>query len=140
MAEPKTKPTDDDVNKFLDAVTDQQRREDSKRLLEIMSQITGVEPVMWGASIVGFGTQHYKSAATGREGDWMAIGFSPRKQALTVYGLIYYGKNKEMAAKLGPHKESKGCLYIKKLEDIDLKVLKRMIKKSFAENTTQNHP
>lgn len=134
MAELKTKPTGDNVNKFLGSVTDEQRRKDSQQLLELMRQITGVEPVMWGASIVGFGTQHYKSAATGREGDWMAIGFSPRKQALTIYGLIYYDKNREMAAKLGPHTAGKGCLYIKKLEDINLDVLKQMIKKSFAEN------
>jgi hypothetical protein len=134
MAEPKTKPTDQDVNKFLDSVSDKQRREDSRQLLALMQKITGVKPVMWGTSIVGFGTQHYKSAATGREGDWMAIGFSPRKQALTVYGLIYYDKNRATAQKLGPHKAGKGCLYIKKLSDIDLAVLKQMIKKSFAEN------
>lgn len=133
MAELKTKPTDDDVNKFLDSVADKQRREDSKRLLEIMREITGVEPIMWGSSIVGFGTQHYKYAS-GREGDWMAIGFSPRKQALTLYGLIYYDKDRAVAAKLGPHKEGKGCLYINKIADVDLNILKQMIKKSFAEN------
>lgn len=134
MADIKTKPTEDDVKKFLESVEDPQRREDGLKMLALMEKLTGVKPVMWGSSIVGFGTQHYKSAATGREGDWMAIGFSPRKQALTLYGLVYYEKNRAVAEKLGPHKLGKGCLYLKRLDDVDQKVLSDMIKKSFAEN------
>jgi hypothetical protein len=116
----KTKVNDASVTDFLNSVTDEQKRKDSLEILKIMKQITKEEPKMWGASIVGFGSYHYKGAS-GREGDWMLTGFSPRKQNLTLYLMHGFDEQKDLLKKLGKHKTSMGCLYIKKLDDVDKK-------------------
>ncbi|MEO6333757.1 MAG: DUF1801 domain-containing protein [Pyrinomonadaceae bacterium] len=126
-AELKTKVNDASVEKFLDSVDDEQRRADAYKIVELMNRITGEEPKMWGAAIVGFGNRVYTSPATGREVDWMKIGFSPRKAALTLYVLNDSAKQTELLDKLGRHKTGKGCLYIKRLSDVDEKVLQEII-------------
>ena len=122
----KTTATTSNVFDFVASVDDEQKRADSVTLIEMMRDVTGHEPVMWGPSIIGFDTYHYKSEA-GREGDMCAIGFSPRKAALTIY--IYEGFNEhgDLLAKLGKHTTSMGCLYIKKLSDIDTDVLRELV-------------
>ena len=132
MAEPKTKPNDASVEKFLNSVEDEQKKKDSFRVLDIMEEITGAPARMWGPSIVGFGTYHYKYPS-GTEGDWMLTGFSPRKQNLTLYLMSGFGIVKDDLLILGKHKIGKSCLYIKKLSDINEVVLRDMIKKSIAE-------
>lgn len=129
-AELKTKKNDGDVNQFLDSVQDPVRREDAKKVCQLMSKITKEKPVMWGPSIVGFGTYEYKYA-TGREGTWMRIGFSPRKQNLTLYIMDGFSNYQKLLNKLGKHSTGKSCLYIKSLQDIDLKILSQMIEESF---------
>lgn len=125
----KTKETKASVEKFLRGVQDEQQRTDSFKILEMMRRITGEEPKMWGTSIVGFGNMTYKSPATGREVDWMKIGFSPRKANLSLYVLNYNSdKRASLLDKLGKHKTGKGCLYIKRLADVDEKVLEKLIK------------
>ena len=126
MSELKTKVNTASVEKFLNAVPDEQARKDSYEILKIMKQVTKEEPKMWGASIVGFGSYHYKGAS-GREGDWMLTGFSPRKQNLTLYLMHGFDVHKDLLKKLGKYKTSMGCLYIKKLEDVDKKVLKELV-------------
>ena len=129
MSEPKTKPTEESVEEFLDAVDHPQKKADSFELLKIMKEVTQEEPIMWGTSIIGFGSYHYRYAS-GREGDWPIVGFSPRKRSLTVYltpGLDEIG---DLLGKLGKHRVGKGCLYINKLSDVDTDVLKEIIKKS----------
>jgi len=128
-AEPKTKLTDANVKKFLNSVEDPQRRTDSLKVCELMQAITKQEPKMWGTAIVGFGTYHYVYAS-GREGDWMQVGFSPRKNALTLYIMSGFSAYEDLMKDLGKYKTGKSCLYIKKLEDIDLKVLKKLIRES----------
>src|ERR1700678_3451336 len=130
MAENKTKPTTSSVPAFLDACTDQARRTDAKALAKLMQKVTGSEPAMWGPSIIGFGSYHYKYES-GREGDMPIVGFSPRKAATVIYGLGL-GDSGELLAKLGKHTTGKGCLYIKKLADVDQKVLEAMVVKSVA--------
>jgi hypothetical protein len=129
MTAPKTKPTGKGVEEFLAGVENDRRREDSIRMLEIMREITGEEPVMWGPSIVGFGRYHYRYAS-GREGDWMLTGFSPRKSALTVYIMAGFDQYGDLMAKLGKFKTGKSCLYINKLDDVDLPTLKKLIRES----------
>lgn len=129
MAELKTKLNDASVQAFLNSVKDAQKRDDSFTILKIMQEISGAEPRMWGNSIVGFGSYHYKYES-GREGDWFLTGFSPRKQALTLYIMAGFGNFKNDLNNLGKHKTGKGCLYVKKLSDIDLEILKQMIKDS----------
>ncbi len=131
MAELKTKQNEGDVNSFLDSVEPEWKRDDSREILAMMKKITGEEPKMWGASIVGFGSYHYKYKS-GREGDWFLTGFSPRKQSMTVYMMGGYAETSELLQKLGKHKTSVGCLYFKKLAELDLKVLEELIKKSIA--------
>lgn len=126
MAELKTKRNQASVQKYLKSVENEQRRKDCFELLEMMEEITGEKPEMWGSSIVGFGSYHYKYA-TGREGDWFLAGFAPRKQDLTIYMMAGFSRYEEMLAKLGKHKHGKACLYVKNLDDVDRKVLKRMI-------------
>jgi hypothetical protein len=126
MAELKTKPNDADVQAFLASVPDEQKRNDSFALLEMFRTITGEEPRMWGSSIVGFGDYHY-AYASGREGDWFVTGFSPRKQNLTLYCMGSYEPHGELLARLGKHKLGKGCLYINRLRDVDLGVLRELI-------------
>src|SRR6185503_17685931 len=125
----KTKVNDASVTKFLNSVTDEQKRNDAFEILKLMQQVTKEEPKMWGASIVGFGSYHYKGAS-GREGDWMLTGFSPRKQNLTLYLMHGFDVHKDLLKKLGKHTTSMGCLYIKKLDDVDKKVLKELVAES----------
>jgi len=133
MAEMKTKLNDGDVIAFLNSVENEQRKKDSFIVLEMMKELTGKEPKMWGDSIVGFDSYHYVYAS-GREGDWMKIGFSPRKQALTLYLKAGYEERiPELLERLGKHKTGKGCLYIKKMEDVETDVLREMIVESLAE-------
>src|SRR5210317_1474295 len=123
MAEPKTKKNDASVENFLNSVANQTRREDSLSLLGLMRDVTGEEAKMWGSSIVGFGSYHYVYQS-GREGDWMLTGFSPRKQNLAIYIMPGFSAYDSLLDKLGKHKTGKSCLYINKLADVDLKVLK----------------
>lgn len=127
LAEIKTKPTAESVEGFINTVTDEQKRKDSFALLEMMKKATGEEPKMWGSSLIGFGNKRYKSPATGREVDWLIIGFSPRKANLSLYLSMDIKKHTAALKKLGKHKTGVGCLYINKLEDIDMKVLKGII-------------
>ena len=129
MSAPKTLPNNKNVEEYIDAVENAQKREDSRVLLKMMQEITGEKPVMWGESIIGFGNYHYKYAS-GREGDWMISAFSPRKQNLTIYIMGGFENQEELLAKVGKAKNSVGCLYVKKLADIDLNVLKEMIELS----------
>ena len=129
MAELKTKKNESSVTKFLDGVKDEKKRQDSYTILKLMKQITKAEPKMWGTSIIGFGSYHYKYAS-GREGDWFVTGFSPRKQNLTLYIMSGISKYPDLLKKLGKFKTGKGCLYINKIEDIDIKTLKELIKQS----------
>jgi hypothetical protein len=129
MAELKTKPTTASVSKFLRAIPDDATRNDCQKLVKIMKEATGSEPRMWGPSIVGFGEYHF-AYASGREGDWFLTGFSPRKQNLTLYILSGFEGHKDLLSRLGKHKTSKSCLYIRSLEDLDLVVLKRLIRAS----------
>ena len=129
MAELKTKPNKVSVEKFLNSVKDEKKREDSFKVLELMKKITKEKPIMWGPSIVGFGKYHYKYAS-GREGDWFLTGFSPRKQNLTLYIMSGFKRYDELMKKLGKHKTGSSCLYINKLEELDIKVLKELITES----------
>lgn len=127
MAELKTAPTKASVAKFVAAVEDETKRADCKTLLELMRRVTGAKPVMWGPSIVGFGSYRYRYAS-GREGDWMLCGFSPRKKDLTVYVMGGLKAQAKRLAKLGKHKASGGsCLYLKRLADVDLAVLEEIL-------------
>lgn len=134
MSEPKTKPTNVQVDEFLASVDNEQRREDAREVTNIMQEITGEPPVMWGSSIIGFGTYHYKYAS-GREGDWMRIGLSPRKANLTVYLMDGFDNYDKLLNKLGPHSTGKSCLYIKRLDEVDKDALKQLIKESYSKGT-----
>ncbi len=128
-AELKTKKTNASVKEFLDAIPDEANRKDCRVVAKMMKEITGAQPRMWGTSIVGFGTYHYKGAS-GREGDWPVTGFSPRKQALTLYIMAGFGGRNGLMEKLGKYKTGKACLYIKRLSDVDLDVLGKLIQLS----------
>jgi hypothetical protein len=136
MAKTKTAKIDKDPLDFINALKDETKRDDSMELVKLMSEITGEEPYMYGSSIVGFGNYHYKYAS-GHEGDAPLAGFSPRKDALTIYMASEFNGRDEMLAKLGKHKNSKGCIYVKKLEDIDRKVLKKIITASMKHTQKQ---
>ena len=129
MAEVKTKATRASVDKFLKSIEDERVRDDCYKIIDIMEKVTRAKPKMWGESIVGFGSYHYKYAS-GREGDWMLTGFSPRKQNLTIYIMSGFEEYGDLLKTLGKHSTSKSCLYIKKLEDVDAKVLKKLITES----------
>ena len=129
MAENKTKPNNLSVEAFLDKIEDPVKKADSKTLATLMEELTGAKPKMWGESIVGFGDYRYKYAS-GREGDWFLAGFSPRKQNLTIYIMGYLEFYTDILENLGKHKHGKGCLYIKRLEDIDKEVLRILIRTS----------
>jgi len=131
MAESKTRPTELSATAFIDALPDETRRADAKRLIKLIESATGEKPKMWGPSIIGFGSHHYKYES-GREGDMPLAGFSPRKGATVLYGLMGSGESEALLAKLGTHTTGKGCLYIKKLADVDQKVLETMVVKSVA--------
>lgn len=132
MAELKTKQNRASVSAFLKSVENDQRRKDSQELLAMMKAVTGKSPKMWGDSIVGFGTYHYRYK-TGREGDWMVTGFSPRKQNLTVYIMPGFSKYQALLKKLGKYKTSVSCLYLNKLDDVDRKVLEQLVARAYQD-------
>jgi hypothetical protein len=129
MAENKTKPTKLSVTAFIASLTDETKRADAKALVKLMQSATGEKPKMWGPSIIGFGSYHFKYES-GREGDMPLAGFSPRKAATVLYGVT--GSSEALLAKLGKHTTGKGCLYIKKLADVDPKVIEALVVKSVA--------
>lgn len=137
MAELKTQPNGGDVHAYLNQVPDERKRADSFTLLALMEEVTGEPPVMWGDSIVGFGQYHYKYAS-GREGDWFLTGFAPRKQALTVYIMAGFDEYDSLMAKLGKHSTGSSCLYIKRLEQVDLDVLRELVTRSVAHMRAAN--
>jgi hypothetical protein len=126
----KTKLNDANVEKFLGSITDEKKREDSLTILGLLKKVTKEEPKMWGSAIIGFGTYRYKYSS-GQEGDWMCAGFSPRKQNISIYlmgGIERFGA---LMKKLGKYKAGKACLYINKIEDVDMKVLRELMKESY---------
>jgi hypothetical protein len=129
VAELKTKPTDRSVAAFLEGLADESRRKDCREILRIMKRVTGKQPRMWGPSIVGFGSHHYRYES-GREGDWFLTGFSPRKRDLTLYVMAGFKRHDALMAKLGKYKTGKACLYLGKLEDVDTKVLEELVSAS----------
>jgi hypothetical protein len=129
MAEPKTQPTTASAEAFIDALADEQRRRDCRVLLKLMRSATGAPPVMWGGSIIGFGT-YRQTYANGKTGDWPVIGFSPRKNDLTVYLMPGFERLQPLLDKLGRHKTGKVCLYLKRLADVDPGVLTELIESS----------
>ena len=131
MAESKTTKSDRSVEAFIESLDDDRKREESHRLVTLMQEVTGHEPAMWGESIIGFGTYHYRYAS-GREGDWMLTGFSPRKRALSIYVMCGFSGHEAMMARLGRHKTGKSCLYVNKLDDIDLEVLEELLRASIT--------
>jgi hypothetical protein len=137
MAQLKTQPNDQSVTDFLNAVENETRRQDSFTILELMQQVTGDEPVMWGDSIIGFGTYQYKYPS-GRQGEWFLTGFSPRVQNLTLYIMSGFDEYDDLLGKLGKHSTGKSCLYVKRLENINLDVLKELIEKSVAHMKATN--
>lgn len=129
MAENKTRATIASVTEFINSIEDRQKRADARKVAAIMRRVTGKRAKMWGSSIVGYGTYHYKYES-GREGDFMITGFSPRKQALTVYIVAGFRRFDTLMGKLGKYKTGKSCLYIKRLSDVDEKVLEKLIDRS----------
>jgi hypothetical protein len=132
MAEMKTKQTNESVKDFLNKIADEERRADCLAVAKMMEDITGEKPKMWGPSIVGFGSYHYKYAS-GREGDWMVTGFSPRKKDLTLYIMMGFERHRDLMEKLGKHSTGKSCLYIKRLADVHVPTLKKLIKTSIKD-------
>lgn len=137
MADLKTKKNEQDVEAYLNSVEHDKRREDSFEVLELMKDVTGEEPKMWGSSIVGFGDYHYKYES-GREGDWFVTGFAPRKKALTLYIMAGFDGYEDLLSNLGKFKTGKSCLYINKIEDVDLDVLRELVAKS-AEHVAKSN-
>jgi hypothetical protein len=125
----KTKLSSQSPESFINSLTDPQRKADSLKLLKLMAEITGQKPELWGQSIIGYGRLNYKYAS-GKEDEWMKVAFSPRKANLTIYIMSGFDGFEELLTKLGPYKMGKSCLYIKKLDDIDIKILTKMIKES----------
>jgi hypothetical protein len=138
MAELKTKLNNASVDKFLNGIKDEQTRADCRQIAGMMKEATKAEPKMWGTSIVGFGSHHYKYAS-GREGDWFLTGFSPRKQNITLYIMSGFDEYNDLLNKLGRHSTGKSCLYIKKLEHVDRKVLKRLVTTSVKHMQKTDH-
>ena len=131
MAELKTKKNDADVATFLDGIENAKRRDDCRAVVELMADVTGERPAMWGDSIIGFGSYHYRYPS-GREGDWMATGVAPRKQSLTVYIMTGFQRHAATMQRLGRYTTGKSCLYSKRLEDVDVVVLRELVRDSFA--------
>ena len=129
MAELKTKATDESVEAFINRISDEERRQDCFAIAKMMEAITRQKPKMWGPSMVGFGSYHYKYAS-GHEGDWPVIGFSPRKKDLTLYLMMGFEKHQDLMKQLGKHSTGKACLYIKRLSDIHVPTLKKLMKTS----------
>src|SRR5262245_56801189 len=130
MADPKTQKNQADVAEFLAAVPDPRRRADAQAVCALMADVTGAVPERWGTSIVGFGSYHYRYAS-GREGDWLAIGLSPRKQALTLYIAAGFDGCDDLLKRLGPHTTGKACLYLKRLSDVDEQVPRSLVEGGF---------
>lgn len=129
----KTTPTDASADDVIASVTDERRRADAQTVLALMREVTGVEPVVWGPSMIGFGTQPY-TTADGKEREWFRVGLAPRKAALTLYGLTFYGSNEDLLERLGKHTLGKGCVYVKRLSDVDEGVLTELIERAWAES------
>jgi nucleoid DNA-binding protein len=129
MSKNKTAPTNISVDEFLQTVTDETKRNDSVRLIQIMKELTGYDPKMWGPNIVGFGTYHYKYES-GREGDAPLVGFSPRAKAISLYLYQEFTDKEKLLQQFGKHTAGVGCIYIKKLQDIDIEVLRKLIRNS----------
>lgn len=138
MAEIKTKVNGASVEDFINSVDNEQKQQDGFKLLEIFTRLTGEKPKMWGSSIIGFGQYHYKSERSSQEGDWMLTGFSPRKQALTLYIMHGLEDQADLLQKLGKHKTGMGCMYINKLEDVDISILGELIKRSYSYMKKEN--
>ncbi len=136
----KTTVNDASVIDFISSVGNETRKQDGMKLLELYTDITGQKAKMWGPSMIGFGQYHYKSERSSQEGDWPLAAFSPRKQNLTLYVMPGFGDFDDLLAKLGKHKTSKGCLYINKLADIDMTVLKQIIRRSYEQSKKQYLP
>lgn len=135
----KTKQNDASVNAFLNGVEDEARREECRIVLKLMQEVTKSEPKMWGGSMIGFGSYHYKYES-GREGDWFLTGFSPRKQNLTLYIMAGFDRYDGLLAKLGKFKTGKSCLYVKRLSDIDLSVLRELVATSVKHMEQRYNP
>ena len=134
MAELKTKENSASVEEFINSIKDEQKNKDAFVLLNIFKECTKEKPKMWGSSIIGFGKYHYKSERSTQQGDWMLTGFSPRKQALTLYIITGVNNYKELLKNLGKYKLSSGsCMYINKLDDVDINILKKLIKESYMQ-------
>ena len=136
MGDRKTQPTDTSVEEVIDRAGDARRRDDARDVLDLMREVTGAEPVVWGPSMIGFGRQPY-TTTDGREREWFAVGLAPRKAALTLYGLTFYGSNEDLLERLGPHTTGKGCVYVKRVADVDRTILTEMIDRAWREN---HHP
>ncbi|MBM4117420.1 DUF1801 domain-containing protein [bacterium] len=134
MAELKTRPTGGarEVKAFVAAIADPAQRADAEALLKLMRELTGQPPRLWGDSMVGFGSYHY-TYASGRDGDWFPVGFSPRKANLTIYVLAGFDRHAALLGRLGKHKTAKSCLYVKRLADLDLAILRRLLAGSLAQ-------
>ena len=137
MADNKTKPTKLSAAAFIDALTDGTQRADAKALIKLMQSATGEKAMMWGPSIIGFGSYRYMYES-GREGDMPLVGFSPRKAATVLYGLMGSCESEALLVKLGKHTTGKGCLYIKKLGDVDQEVLKALVVKALSSKRAQH--
>lgn len=137
MAELKTQKNESSVEAFLDSVVDERKRADSYAVLELMKEVTGDEPAMWGTSIIGFGSYRYKYAS-GREGEWFLTGFSPRKKNITLYIMSGFDEYETLLEDLGKHSAGKSCLYINKLDDVDQSTLRKLVEKSVAHMTEGN--
>ena len=131
-----TQPMDADVTAFLDGVADERRRDDARAVVALIRDVTGAPPRMWGTTTIGFGRQPYRTA-DGKEREWFAVGLAPRKAALTLYGLTYYGTNTDLLERLGPHTTGKGCVYVKRLDDVDREVLTELVRRSWETNHEQ---
>lgn len=129
MAELKTKPTEQSVEAFLASIADPQKQADARTLTTLMAEVTGAPPTMWGENIVGFGEKHYRYAS-GREGDWFVVGFSPRKQNLTLYLTYGFEEHTDLLERLGKHSVGKACLYLKRLDGVDQAALRALIERA----------
>lgn len=134
MGEIKTHRTEDDVDAFIGQIADDARRQDCQALLEIMRKATGVEPAVWSSGVIGFGTFHYRSAS-GQEGDWFPVGFASRKAAITIYLGVDLAGVADLLPGLGKHTTGKGCIYVKRLSDVDPEVLEKIVAESYASMT-----
>ena len=126
MSDRKTQPNDTSVEEVIDRADSERRRDDARAVLDLMQEVTGTEPVVWGPSMIGFGRQPY-TTADGKEHEWFAVGLAPRKAALTLYGLTFYGSNEDLLERLGPHTTGKGCVYVKRVGDLDHEVLPALV-------------